>query len=297
MTDEFTEKVAETGYKLIDTGNGRKLEQFGKYMLIRPISTAIWKPAKAELWSQAHAEFYRPKAKDTGDWKMLSPSPLPKNWPLTHKGLKYIIEPNHFGNVGLFAEHWIYQEWMTKIILNWQEQDKTRPIKILNLFSYSGSNSLNLVRLGCELTNVDSSRQSMALLTQNLMINGLAGKTRLILEDVKKFLAKEIKRGSKYDGIMLDPPTFGRGPEGEIFKIETDINELIAMCAQLVIPNHSFMVMTCHTPGLLPSTLQNLFFSVFNQATQTAELVLSDIVGRSLPAGVIAKINLDKPKK
>ena len=297
MTEEIEEKVAETGYKLIDTGNGRKLEQFGKYMLIRPISTAIWKPAKAELWSQAHAEFYRPKAKDTGDWKMLSPKALPKNWPLTHKGIKYNIEPNAFGNVGLFAEHWIYQDWLTKIVTNWKEQDSARPVKILNLFSYSGSNSLNLVRLGCEVTNVDSSRQSMALLTQNLAVNGMAGKTRLILEDVKKFLAKEIKRGSQYDGILLDPPTFGRGPEGEIFKIETDINELIAMCAQLVIPERSFLIMTCHTPGLLPSTLQNLFYSIFNQPTQVSELVLSDIVGRNLPAGVIAKINLDKPKK
>jgi 23S rRNA (cytosine1962-C5)-methyltransferase len=144
---------------------------------------------------------------------------------------------------------------------------------------------------------VDSSKQSMHLLTRNLEVNGLAGKTRLILEDVKKYMQREIKRGSKFDGILLDPPTFGRGPKGEIFKIETDVNELIDLCSQLTIPDRSFVVFTCHTPGLLPSTLQNLFFNIFNHPARAEELVLNDIAGRSLPAGIIAKINLDKSFK
>ena len=288
--------INDNGYRLIDTGNGRKLEQFGKYILIRPISTAIWRPAKPELWKQANAEFYR-SGKDTGTWKTLGAKPLPPSWILEHNGLKYNIEPNSFGNLGLFPEHWLYQTWITRIIDTWKYQDPTKPIKILNLFSYSGSNSLKTVTLRTEITNVDSSKQSMHLLTRNLEINGLAGKTRLILEDAKKFMQREIKKGNKYDGIMLDPPTFGRGPTGEIFKIETDVNELIDMCQQLAILDRSFVVFTCHTPGLLPSTLQNLFFSTFNQPAKAEELVLSDIAGRNLPAGIITKICLDKSYK
>jgi len=294
--NEIDTPVVEVDYKLIDSGNGKKLEQFGKWVIVRPISTAIWKPAKSELWKQAHAEFVR-SGKETGVWRSSSAKPLPKNWVINHDGLKYNLEPNQFGNMALFPEHWTYQKWLNNVVQNLQKKDPKETLKILNLFSYSGSNSLKLVKMGCQVTNVDSSKQSMSLLTKNLEINGFAGKTRLILEDVKKFLNREIKRGAKYDGILLDPPTFGRGPQGEIFKIETDLSELLQLCQQLLIPERSFIILTCHTHGLLPSTLENLFISLFRQRPETAEIVLSDLGGRNLPAGMIAKLSLDKPKK
>ncbi|GAB4145312.1 MAG: class I SAM-dependent methyltransferase [Patescibacteria group bacterium] len=270
-------------YVLLDSGNGKKLEQFGKYTLIRPANQAIWKLHQPALWEKSAAEFIR-QGKETGTWKDGN-GVLPKQWTLQHDGLHYTIQPNEFGNVGLFPEHWQHQEWIKEKI------GKAKGLNILNLFSYTGSNSIFLVKQGHKLVQVDSSRQSMDILNKNLEINGLTGQCRLILDDVLKFLQREVKRGSKYDAIILDPPTYGRGKNGEIFKIEKDLPNLLELVAALLAPEFKFVLFTCHTPGYTPLVLKNTFRGYFRGNMETGEVEVEDLYGKYLPGGTYLRLS------
>lgn len=268
-------------YALLDSGEGRKLEQFGDYLISRPASQALWQCQHSELWKKADAYFTRePK----GVWQ--GTTRLPMSWILDHVGLKFKVAPTDFGHLGIFPEHAETWKWMSECI---RPKDK-----VLNLFAYSGGISLAAARAGAEVCHVDASKGMVAWARDNAALNGLqSASIRWIVDDVFKFLAREIRRGNTYEGIVLDPPSFGRGAKGEVFKIEEHLPQLLATCRQLLSKTPAFMILSCHTPGLTPISLQNLLSQCMKGTSgkiDAGEMVLrgeGDVL--PLPSGTYAR--------
>lgn len=221
-------------YQLIDAGNGKKLEQFGDYQIVRPCAQAVWKSASD--WN-SDATFTREKG-----WQ----GKLPDEWQITLDDLIFRLCPTDFGHLGLFPEH--QQIWQ------WVSQNIKPGSSLLNLFAYSGGVSLAAAKAGAEVCHVDASRGMVDWARQNAKLNGLDG-IRWIVDDAMKFCKRELKRGRCYDAIILDPPTFGRGAKGEVFKIEEQLVPLLDICYQL---RPKFLILSCHTPGYTPLVLENL---------------------------------------
>ncbi len=240
-------------YSLLDSGNGRKLEKFGPYTLSRPCSQAVWKPQlPQDHWEQAHAFFSR---EQENLWR--SNSKMPDMWILEVAGLKFKISPTDFGHLGIFPEQKNFWNWIQTTLLPLKNHaDKPR---ILNLFAYSGGSTLAAAKAGASVCHLDASKGMVTWARENAALNGLENKPiRWIVEDVKKFLHREIKRGARYDGIILDPPSFGRGAKGELFKIEDSIIPLLEICESLLSDKPIFFLFSCHTPGFSPLVMQHL---------------------------------------
>jgi len=232
-------------YELLDSGDEKKLEQFGPYRLIRPCPQAIWKPAHPKKWESHHGEFIRdPKNR----WKNQK---LPAFWTITYEKLQFKLVPTSFGHLGLFPEHAVHWKWMEK-------QVKKEKGAVLNLFAYSGGATLSLAKKGISLCHVDSSKGMVAWARENSALNQLENASiRWIVDDAMQFLKREAKRGVTYQGILLDPPSFGRGSKGQVFKIEKDLLPLLELCAQVVLPN-GFIVLSAHTPGITSTVLRHM---------------------------------------
>lgn len=269
-------------YRLLDCGDQKKVEIFGQFKLIRPCPQALWQPTKPELWKDIDAEFER-TGSETGEWKK-SKKGFPERWELASKnGLKWKIEPNSFGNLGIFTEHWSYADELANYF------DKSG--KILNLFCYSGSNCMSLIRSGFSVTAVDSSKGAMDSYAYNLDLNNLPREgQRLILEDAYKFMARENRRGAKYTGIIMDAPSYGRGTKGEVFKIEDDLVKLLSACKELLI-DEGKLVITLHSPRFTPVSLRVLCQQVFpGKKVEANEIVQICESGVELPSGFLVKI-------
>jgi 23S rRNA (cytosine1962-C5)-methyltransferase len=234
-------------YELLDTGEGEKLERFGKYVFARPYEESVWPkcstPSVQQMWESADGKFWSSKVGAKPGWQMLSRIPLDR-WEMEYKRVKFWASPTPFRHLGFFPEqanHWDFIENKIK--------KAGRPIKFLNLFGYTGVASLFALRAGAEVTHVDASKQALkwAKENENLSSGVLDGKTmRVIEDDVLKFLEKEIKRGNKYDAVIMDPPKFGRGPKGETWKIEEMLPKLLEQVKKVLSDKPIFVILTSY---------------------------------------------------
>lgn len=273
-------------YELLDSGNGQKLERFGLYTLVRPCSQAVWQKQLSEKeWRKADAIFSRDQE---NKWTYVKP--LPDLWKIKCADVIFKISPTDFGHLGIFPEQLQSWEWIQNTIKNYS---KGQP-KILNLFAYSGGSTLAAAKAGGAVCHLDASKGMVAWARENAALNDLEkAPIRWIVEDVKKFLMREKKRGSKYEGIILDPPSFGRGSKGELFKIEDDIIDLLNDCRALLSDHPLFVLFSCHTPGFSPLVMNHLLTQTmqgFKGRIESGEMVLAGMNGSfDVPSGTYAK--------
>ncbi len=266
-------------YALIDSGNQYKLEQFGDILLARPCAQAIWKPVLSDKkWKEANALFTR---EPSNKWE--SKKNLPKSWVVEWKGVRFKVAPTDFGHVGLFPEHGLVWDWMRGRIV--------KGMRVLNLFAYSGGVTLAAAQEGAEVCHLDASKTMVALARENAALNGLEkAPIRWIVEDVLKFLQREVRRKNQYEGIILDPPTFGRGNKGELFKIEKDLPLILEACVELLSPKAAFLILSSHTPGYTPLVLDHLLRQACSSRKGQVESGEMMIPGPlNLPSGTYAR--------
>ena len=251
-------------YTVIDTSSGEKLERWGKYTLIRPDPQVIWKTDnKNPLWRTADASYKRSRS-GGGAW---SDNKLPESWIISYGDLSFRIKPMGFKHTGLFPEQAANWDWFGGLIKN-----AGRPIKVLNLFAYTGGATVAAAKAGAQVVHVDASKGMVAAAKENARLSGLAdAPIRYIVDDCKKFIEREIRRGNKYDGIIMDPPSDGRGPTGEVWKIEENIDEFVALTANLLSDEPLFFLLNSYTTGLSASTMKYI----------TSVRLLSEKVGYS----------------
>lgn len=273
-------------YRLLDTGDLLKLEQWGSIRMVRPCSQAMWQPAEpSSEWQRAEAQFSR----DGGNaWKISGQ--VPKEWVVEIQGLKFRVAPTDFGHVGVFPEHSGLWQSMEKAIAS---QRPAVP-QVLNLFAYSGGATLAAARAGARVCHLDASKGMVAWARDNALLNGLEkAPIRWIVDDVIKFLQREVKRGVRYDGIILDPPSFGRGARGEVFKIEKDLHQILSLCREVLVPKPLFVFFTSHTPGMTPLVMRYLLEQMMGEGAggflSEGEMLIPSLHGRALPAGSYAK--------
>ncbi len=268
------------GYELIDSGGERKLERFGDVVVDRPCPQAIWPAGDAAGWKQAGAAFQRGEG-GTGDWERLG-GDFSESWVARWNDLAFLIRPTGFGNVGLFPEHTGHWGWMADLI------SANGGGRVLNLFAYTGGASMACARAGAEVTHVDSAKPVNGWARENAKRSGIAdGSVRYLADDALKFTGREIRRERKYEGIILDPPTFGRGPKGEVWKIERDFHNLVTDCVKLLADDPLFVLATSHSPGVTPSVLRALL-SPLDGCVESGEMLLKG-GGHALAAGVYAR--------
>jgi len=239
-------------YKLIDMANGQKLEKWGKYILSRPDPQIIWKEKMyPEEWKKADAIYSRSKT-GGGSWKYNKK--LPENWQIKYKGLIFNIKPMGFKHTGLFPEQAVNWDWMLEKI-----QNAKREIKVLNLFAYTGGATVACLHAGASVCHVDSSKGMVSWAKENVHSSGLVDKKiRYIVDDVNKFVAREIRRGNKYDAIIMDPPSYGRGANGEVWQFENNIYDLVELCKQVLSDNPLFFLINSYTTGISSTVLSNI---------------------------------------
>jgi len=246
-------------YKIIDMANGEKLEKWGKYTLIRPDPQIIWKQKqKPEKWFEVDAHYHRSKS-GGGSWEYIKK--LPERWQIKYKDLVFNVKPMGFKHTGIFPEQAVNWDWMINKIKN-----ENRKIKVLNLFAYTGGATVACTYAGAEVCHVDSSKGMTLWAKENIESSGLADKPiRYIVDDVKKFVTREIKRGKKYDAIIMDPPSYGRGANGEVWNIEESLFDLVYMCTKVLSEEPLFFLINSYTTGLSPTVLSNILKLTVNK--------------------------------
>jgi len=235
-------------YEVLDCSQGEKLEKWGDYLLVRPDPQVIWNtPKKSRGWSNPNGHYHR-SAKGGGEWEFFD---LPEQWSINYKSLTFQLKPFSFKHTGLFPEQAVNWDWFSDKIKN-----ANREIKVLNLFAYTGGATLAAAAAGANVTHVDASKGMVAWAKENAKSSGLSdAPIRWLVDDCAKFIEREIRRGSKYDAIIMDPPSYGRGPKGEIWKIEDSIHDFIKLCSQVLSDDPLFMLINSYTTGLAPSVL------------------------------------------
>ena len=236
-------------YKIVDTSDGEKLEYFGKYSLIRPDPQVIWKTEKTHpLWKRADASYKRSKS-GGGAWNQ---NVLPEKWHITYGDLKFQIKPMGFKHTGIFPEQAANWDWFSELI-----REAKRPISVLNLFAYTGGATVAAAKAGASVCHVDASKGMVAFAKENAALSSLqTAPIRYIVDDCKKFIEREIRRGRKYDAIIMDPPSYGRGPTGEVWKIEDSIDEFVELCTGVLSDKPLFFLLNSYTTGLAPSAMK-----------------------------------------
>jgi len=239
-------------YELIDTGNGEKLERWGKYILRRPDPQVIWPNRSNEkLWERADAHYHRSPS-GGGSWEYKKK--LPQRWTITYGNLSFYIEPTGFKHTGLFPEQAVNWEWMINKI-----KSAKKPVRVLNLFAYTGGATVACAYAGAEVCHVDAAKGMVSRAKENIELSGLKDRTvRFITDDVVKFVQREKRRGKMYEGIIMDPPSYGRGPKGELWKIEDELFQLVEACMDILSPEPMFFLINSYTTGLSPSVLTNI---------------------------------------
>ncbi len=237
-------------YELIDCSYGERLERWGDIILIRPDPQAIFKTKRTdERWKTAHARYIRSKS-GGGHWEKFRA--VPDVWSIKYKDLTFNLKPMGFKHTGLFPEQAVNWDKMSEII---RASDK--PFKVLNLFAYTGGATLACMNAGASVTHVDASKGMVAWAKDNAKSSGLEEKpVRWLIDDCKKFVEREIRRGNKYHGIIMDPPSYGRGPGGEVWKIEDEIFDLVKLCNEILYDDASFFLINSYTAGLSPAVMQ-----------------------------------------
>ncbi|MCH9609170.1 MAG: Ribosomal RNA large subunit methyltransferase K/L [Chlamydiales bacterium] len=239
-------------YQLIDSGSGEKFERFGDYTFIRPCGQALWQRTLPKWEADGH--FIRDKG-----WKLHRS--LPREWTIEVGDLTFKLKRTDFGHLGIFPEQAPF----------WERIQNSGAKKVLNLFAYSGGSSLAAAKGGAQVTHVDAAKGMVQWASENAKLNGV--NIRWIVEDARKYLRKALNRHESYDGIILDPPTFGRGKSGEVFKIEDDLLKLLEQCADLL-KRPKFLLLTCHTPGFTPLMLEQLVGDYLEGEVEAGEMFL-----------------------
>jgi 23S rRNA (cytosine1962-C5)-methyltransferase len=285
-------------YELIDTGRFRKLERFGPYILSRPEPQAIWDPSlDTTKWDEmAHATYTRRKGDtrdlvddERGEWKR-KPG-MPEQWKISYSyegmRLTFRLGLTAFKHVGIFPEQAVNWEYLYNKVKGIGRND----VKVLNLFAYTGGASLAACAGGARVTHLDSVKQVVGWAKENMEISGM-NDIRWIIDDAVKFVKRELRRESKYDGIILDPPAYGRGPEGEKWVLQSGINELLKDCASLLYDSSSFLLMNMYSVGFSPIIAESLINTVFQiKGGEMQELYLEDRAKRKIPMGVVYLLN------
>lgn len=242
-------------YEVIDTSNGEKLERWGDFLLVRPDPQVIWNTKRThDGWKHPNAHYHRSN-KGGGEWEFFS---LPEQWPIQYGDLTFQLKPFHFKHTGLFPEQAVNWDWFSKKIKN-----AGRPVKLLNLFAYTGGATLAAASAGASVTHVDASKGMVTWAKENAKSSGLdQHPIRWIVDDCVKFVEREIRRGNTYDAIIMDPPSYGRGPSGEIWKMEESIFHFIELCSKVLSPNPLFFLINSYTTGLQPAVLSYMLSTV-----------------------------------
>lgn len=240
-------------YLVLDTSDGDKLEKWGKYIFIRPDPQVVWSYKHNEKeWKKADGKYIR-SAKGGGQWNIYKKD-LPEEWTISYKDLKFYVRPTGFKHTGLFPEQAVNWDFIRKKI-----KEAKCPVKVLNLFGYTGGATVAALSEGADVCHVDSSKGIMSWCKKNVELNGLADKNiRYIVDDAVKFVEREIRRGNKYDAVIMDPPSYGRGPNGEIWKLEERIYELINLLTNVLSDNPLFFLVNSYTTGFAPTVLYNI---------------------------------------
>ena len=289
-----------TEYELVDSGSGKKLERFGEHTLIRSEPQAKWTAAlPAKHWELADGEFVKANRGQQGDWKFRKA--IPARWPMQRKDLKFWVQPAPSGHVGVFPDqacHWDWIEGVTK--------RAAKPVKALCLFGHTGLATLAAAAAGLEVTHVDASRKAVALARENQILSGLNERPiRWIVEDAMTFVKREARRGSRYDALMLDPPRFGRGPDGEIWKLDDSLPELLAACGKLLGDSPVFAVLNLYSTVLTRGQAEKEAQGLSRYLKETlqksrmmitaGELTLEDSGHRRISASVFARAQSKTP--
>lgn len=257
-------------YEVIDCSDGEKLERWGDYILVRPDPQVLWDTPKTHNgWKKMNGHYHRSQ-KGGGEWEFFD---LPEQWAVTYHGLTFNLKPFSFKHTGLFPEQAANWDWFGQRI-----KTAGRPIKVLNLFAYTGGATLAAAKAGASVTHVDASKGMVAWAKENARSSGLEqAPIRWIVDDCVKFVEREIRRGSCYDGIIMDPPSYGRGPKGEIWKIEESIHPFVKLASQLLSRDPLFFLINSYTTGLAPSVLSYLLN--IEVAKKAGGLVNSEEIG------------------
>ena len=240
-------------YNLIDSAGGEKLEYWGNILLRRPDPQAIWtEKTEKVLWNKTDAWYHR-SDKGGGSWQYFNKK-MPERWTVNYKNLTFNIKPMGFKHTGLFPEQAVNWDWFSELIKN-----AGRPIRVLNLFAYTGGATVAALSSGAEVVHVDASKGMVTWAKENVISSGLSDKpVRYIVDDVKKFVLREARRGREYDAIIMDPPSYGRGPSGEVWKIEDELYPLITDCMNILSDNPLFFLINSYTTGISPTILENV---------------------------------------
>ena len=258
-------KIADdwTDYRVLATGDGEKLERWGKYTLLRPDPQVIWH-AKSDLSKYKDLDgHYLRSSSGGGNWKFLKP--VPERWDISWQGIKFIIKPMGFKHTGLFPEQAVNWNDMTKAIKN-----AGREIKVLNLFAYTGGASVVCAKAGAKVTHVDASKGMVERARENARLNDITT-IRYIVDDCQKFIEREIRRGNFYDAIIMDPPSYGRGTNGEMWKLEDNLYDFVALTKKVLSDKPLFVLISSYTTGLQASVLKNILTLIFGEGNIDAD--------------------------
>lgn len=281
-----------TSYELIDTGNGEKLESFAGYRIIRPDPRILWNKQKPDEWNTYGARFIR-DGQQTARWDIQTPVPDP--WILPYGDMTFLLKPTDFKHVGLFPEQASNWGWLRR-----QCTGQSRPLSVLNLFGYTGAATVACAKEGVHVTHVDSSKPSLSWAHDNCTRNGISETLlRWIPEDAQAFVSREIKRGNTYDGIILDPPRFGRGSKGQVFKIEEDLPGLLDGCFRLLSDIPTFFLINAYTADLSSLVIAHLLSPLtkrFSREITAGELTITESGpnGRNIPHGIFGRIGINE---
>ncbi len=292
-------KDQNSDYELIDSGDGEKLERFGRVILSRPDPQALWRKKLDEKeWKKADASFSRSEA--SAEWNYKN-SKLEK-WSIDYAGLKFWIKPTAFKHTGIFPEQKVNWDWMRDLIAGEMSQGNAdkKEIDVLNLFGYTGGASLACAQAGAKVVHVDGSKSAITWARENAELSGLAEKPiRWILEDARVFVGREVKRGNKYDAVIMDPPAFGHGANKEVWKIEEDFLPLVEDCIKLLKDKPLFFIINGYSAGYSALAYKNVLLALvekFGGSINVGELTLEETgsgsgLGRMLPCGIFARWN------
>lgn len=284
-------------YSVIATGNGYKLERWGKIILLRPDPQVIWESSiDMEKYDGLCAKYIR-SSNGGGGWEYRSK--IPDEWTVDYRNLKFCIKPMGFKHTGLFPEQAVNWDIMSQLIKN-----ANRPISVLNLFAYTGGATVACLEAGASVCHVDASKGMVERAGENVRLSGLQDKpVRYIIDDCKKFVQREIKRGRRYDAIIMDPPSYGRGPNGEMWKLESELYPLVELCSNVLSDNPLFFLINSYTTGLQPQVLKNILsltLKNYSGRTFAYEVGLPTEEGIILPcgaSGIFVSSSVDLPEK